>query len=331
MDPQLLAALLSRTIPGQPGYDPKYGGIGGSQYDPSAQDVPAAAPEEEEITVQDKGWKSKYNTQIFGGDFAPGKKWSNILGAIGDSLLIGSGADPIYRKHLEQLRQSEAAEGFTQDPRHAAERLNFVTPGAGEKMWDSAQDNERLNAAAQQQAANTASIIQARKELSDKNFDERQAAFMGAANKDTWPKIRNKIIADYAARGRELPVELPEDYDAAKIALTQRYGIDPDKQATIDGTADYRRRMLGYRYAAEEGRNDRAEKTLSVRQSEGEATRRARAEEAARRRQWDLDHPKGKGGRRAGSATPVQGSVGVSAPKTVKFGRDANGRPYVIK
>lgn len=50
-------------------------------------------------------------------------RFRDILGAIGDGMLIGSGGDPIYQPRAEQRRMGQALIGYGQDPTSAAERL----------------------------------------------------------------------------------------------------------------------------------------------------------------------------------------------------------------
>lgn len=312
MDPAILAALFGKSVPGQSGYDPRRNGIGGGAYDPQPQDAPsqAASTEPESYEVTDDALPpSKYSTQLFGGDFAPGKKWSNVLGMIGDALLVGSGADPIYNKQLQQLRESEAMGGFTQDPRQAAENLAVMNPGGAAKLWNDTQDNER-------QQAEFAVRQQQQKELSEANVHKRNLAYLGAATAATYPGIKARVMKDYADRGMTPPFDLPETFDPAAVRQILRGGVDPKDQITMDNTEAYRKARLAQGSQFEAGRNYRTGVTTGVRQSEGEKTRTFQADE----------HTKDREVRKEIAATR-----GRSKPTNVKMGVRPDGSRYVIQ
>lgn len=60
----------------------------------------------------------------------------DVLGLVGDSLLVGSGRDSVYDKVRQREREGDAMAGFTADPDAAAERMSGINPGAASKMQD---------------------------------------------------------------------------------------------------------------------------------------------------------------------------------------------------
>ena len=70
----------------------------------------------------------------------------DILGFVGDSLLVGSGKDPFYGKTRQRERIGDAMAGFTQDPNGAAERLTAIDPVMAKTVQDLAI-NEQLKRA----------------------------------------------------------------------------------------------------------------------------------------------------------------------------------------
>ncbi len=60
----------------------------------------------------------------------------DVLGILGDSLLVGSGRESVYDKARQREREGDAMAGFTADPAAAAERMTGLNPAAAAKMQD---------------------------------------------------------------------------------------------------------------------------------------------------------------------------------------------------
>lgn len=67
----------------------------------------------------------------------------DILGFVGDSLLVSSGKDPFYGKTRQREQEGDAMAGFTRDPGAAAERMTGVNPAVAQQLQTLAL-NEQL-------------------------------------------------------------------------------------------------------------------------------------------------------------------------------------------
>lgn len=112
----------------------------------------------------------------------------DILGTIGDALLIGTGRDPLYRPQRRQELAAEAMAGYNDDPLAAIERYaQFDPAGAQEMRADylaNVAEQERLAREAEVEAAQfertmtdrerQTDILESRAESYDRNIDINQ-------------------------------------------------------------------------------------------------------------------------------------------------------------
>lgn len=83
----------------------------------------------------------------------------DVLGLLGDSLLVGSGRESIYDKVRERERLSDAMAGFTQDYNGAAERVAAYSPKLAYQLKELAGQEEIKKAQLESLAANRKSLI----------------------------------------------------------------------------------------------------------------------------------------------------------------------------
>jgi len=89
----------------------------------------------------------------------------DVLGLLGDSLLVGSGKDSVYDKVRQREVEGDAMAGFTRDPAAAAERMTGVNPEVARQLQTLAV-NEQLKQA-QLKSANAARESQ----IADRQFE----------------------------------------------------------------------------------------------------------------------------------------------------------------
>lgn len=92
----------------------------------------------------------------------------DVLGLLGDTLLVGGGDNAIYAPRRAQEREGDALFGFTQNPLQAIERLAAENPDAAAKLWTQFQQAEQAKAVFQGQQAGRES------QINDRNFDNRE-------------------------------------------------------------------------------------------------------------------------------------------------------------
>lgn len=194
-------------------------------------DIPVTAPKQRSLPPEDL--RSPPN-DIKTGELIPRKGMfgvkgtlRDVLGALGDSFLIGSGKQAIYRPGREQEKLASALYGYSEDPRAAAERVGILNPQMGYEMQNDLDQREvmakRYEAMARQQQ-----LAQA-----DKGYKIR-AAFAGtlkdAASYAKGLPTLKKISERYGLDG-----DIPDTYDAAAVSQLYDQGIDPvNRERLID-------------------------------------------------------------------------------------------------
>ena len=133
----LLNALLGKERNAQQQMAAGLPGQGVSPIDP-VQAAPAPITgDPEEIAVSGS---SPFGTLKRGlvqtGPFSMGQTGGNILGLIGDALLVQSGNQKQYDPRLQQARAAEALASYTDDPMDAIRRLNEIDPAAAAELAD---------------------------------------------------------------------------------------------------------------------------------------------------------------------------------------------------
>ena len=183
---------------------------------------------------------------LFGGGFR------DILGSIGDALLIANDADPMYAT-------KKAMDGFTDDPLAAIKRLAKVNAPLAQKYYNDYLDSQASAATVAEQARGH--DITREKNL----FEEEQkvrgitASMLNTATDSTFGPLRDRALKFAASKGYDLSGELPSTVEEAK---NWARGTMEMKDQEAAGYRDARlgqfERGLGIQEDAEYGRNFRA-------------------------------------------------------------------------
>lgn len=106
----------------------------------------------------------------------------DILGLVGDTFLIGSGANPIYMPRRDQERLGDAAAGYTEDPRAAAERLAQLPGGLqiGRDLLEEAQNSDLKKAQLESLTATREDLAASRRAS---RYDKARPALTALFNK----------------------------------------------------------------------------------------------------------------------------------------------------
>jgi len=136
----------------------------------------------------------------------------NVLGALGDAFLVGSGRDAVYRPRMERQQIANAMAGFETNPAMAASRIaGTAAPGASDiaqKMFDQANNVELRKT--QQESNNL--YRQSMNEDRQARSDDRRRGIIGG------------LLQAAAATGD------PKKYEAARtraLQMADGTGIDP--------------------------------------------------------------------------------------------------------
>lgn len=294
---QQARAAQGQTLPPVPALPPMAG-------DPMPTDEAAG----NEIVVEDDPITSRYKRGLVTkGPFSMGRTGGNILGLLGDAMLVQSGNQKQYEPRLQQARASEAMAGYTDDPMDAIQRLNEVDPPAAAALMDKLRahqlDTDKLGVEA----------IGANDEF-EGTTHERAQALIGAATESTYPAMRERYYNYYASRGIDPMYELPVEFDEDAIRSLATAGIPVGDQRELEEKARYNTGILEQNAKNEFGRN--------WREAYGEikADKRSNRSEAGRETRNVRDNRTRRDTAKGGSARP-----------TIKFGTRKDGTRYVIR
>jgi hypothetical protein len=190
-------------------------------------------------------------------------KKASFLAHLGDAYLVSQGLQPGFVKGRMNKNVKDAMRDFSQDPVAAIRRLNMI-PGLQDKAWDMYNqhtDNERAEGTLDRQNR----VLDMR---NDDYIYNQTAGMMGAANENTWDKMRELALERARARGgnvEALEGIIPKEYDPESVEFIRYGAIKPkdqvrlgQQQEAIDNTKNYRENRLKQFDEQEEGRNNRA-------------------------------------------------------------------------
>jgi len=229
----------------------------------------------------------------------------DIIGSIGDALLVQGGRNPVYAPQKREEKLGVAMQGFDQDPEGAIARMRQL--GFGK---EAAEAREALmKQKAEQQKL---SFLQRKEDREDREAtnEEYEAGLdlggrLGAAmNEDNYPAMRELYKKFYVSRGMEPPVNLPDEYNPEAVQSIVDLGVDAAKRmeleiarAKAEDLAKYRDRYLGIQEKTADSLATTREATIADKavgreiQREAEVGRNTRAANA----------PPKKGERRTGT------------------------------
>lgn len=175
----------------------------------------------------------------------------NVLGTIGDALLINSGAPPLFRQQVQREEQEDALADYNTDPEGAINRLAKVNPDAAAKMranlfkqrkaeYDQQVKTEEIayerqqdslfNGIKQEEAARDAKKFEAEQFVRNRGI---AGQILTTANAQNYSQIKDRIANIFKERGEDLPVNLPDTYDKTTIDALIRSSIDVEDNLRI--------------------------------------------------------------------------------------------------
>lgn len=149
----------------------------------------------------------------------------DILGGLGDALLISEGRAPLYRQQRQREKEGEAMAGFQTDPLGSIEKMASVNGQLAQRMMTAHQSSVN-NAAklrqAEAKAARQAGIDEVT--LAGKKADNLKKArgvggrMLQQAKPDgsNWASVRQLLNTVFEKRGIENPFDLPEEFPGAE-------------------------------------------------------------------------------------------------------------------
>ena len=207
----------------------------------------------------------------------------DIIGAIGDAFLVQGGAKPMYQQRRQMERESDALQGFVDNPLAAIERMAQENPEAALEMYNDFATQERYKTQEARQ----------RRDSDDDYTDrvlQRAGNLMAAANDGNRSQVSAQVENYLKAKGVTSPVPIEQlvnyGYSADKRIDDQRMA-----QRDADRNNQFSER-LSYLEGRDAANREVRREGYQVRTSEGEATRKSRESIAAmsrdeRRRQFN--------------------------------------------
>lgn len=204
----------------------------------------------------------------------------DVLGLVGDAFLVQGGRNPMYQPKRQQERESDAIQGYAQDPVAALERLAEINPQAAMKAFEQLSVQQARQQAQTQREAEFKAGSKKRaleeQQLQEKvvssQLDNIGRAISSPSAKKNWPRMKENLYQNMINLGLEdyaelLPDEWNEDIgktfmDPAKLQTLLQQSRSLESRERIAGQSDATRR-LGIRTSAntaamnEAGRNAR--------------------------------------------------------------------------
>lgn len=286
----------------------------------SQDDAAVLAPQRDEIDMTIAAKSPRTQSGLLKGGFQVGRTGGNILGLIGDALLVGSGNKAAYGPRLQNQRAAEAVEGFPDDPLGAFNKLGQVDATSREQAlrgFNDYQDNER-------QALMERRLAEAAEAKRKETAMDRIYSMIGVIRPDgsNYSAVKD-LVGTYAQRhGVELPTPLPDQF-SPEVLDYRKVAIDPDDQVDDERLTETMKRTDADRDAARTNtQNYRQERLKQI------DTRESRQASEGNRRMSQADQRiaiakerASKSGKRGGSDAPPGAKEGQKVKRMV------NGKP----
>ena len=171
----------------------------------------------------------------------------DILGIVGDTLMMNSGIDPVFMPTRRGEAVSDAMGSYGTNPLGAVQQVSAIDPKLGQQYLEQYQkeitskralDYQRSKDLKEQDNADRRFAFDVGKE----DYDRYQKVAPGlygmiaGANEKTYPGIRQKALAISSKYGQPLPIDLPERYDNGVASSYKNLAVSPTAQAQLEAT-----------------------------------------------------------------------------------------------
>jgi hypothetical protein len=169
----------------------------------------------------------------------------DILGTLGDAFLVQSGNKPVYSAQREQEKEGDAMRDFVANPMQAVQRLAAENPELAAKIHNELTRNTAYS-----------SNLQADNDVKTMGI---VGSLLRTATPQNWEGIKSTIGKISAARGYQLPFDLPEQFDPDFVEQNKYFGAQPTAALTDERRGESiseRRDYHGRTADAADTRND---------------------------------------------------------------------------
>lgn len=197
----------------------------------------------------------------------------DILGSLGDALLIGQGGKAIYSPQRKQEKMAEAMHGYEQDPQAAIARLAQLNPDEARKLQDSLS----------KKATRKAELSFSQDDNTRRNEDHKLtrynkamgvgAKLLGGANKENYSAMKQLYEQFFTNRGMDVPFQLGDEYSEEGLEQAVRtLGMDAKSRERLEFDEGKQDNLEAYRQGTLE---DKARgRDIQSRNSDSQDTRR---------------------------------------------------------
>lgn len=214
--------LLGR--PDAPFIDPAALGYGRPEVHP--------LPEPEPIAVEGNPIRSGYREGLLGGAFGVGRTGGNILGILGDALLMNEGLDPIYQQRLQRARASEALADYRQEPGRAIDAYAQIDPQGAATLADKQRE------IALDTQTTQSNLEKAAREREDYINNLGAGYLSTVTDQQSYDRVLGILDNLYDRAGLENPYRriLPENYNEAAIQAGLGFPLQAKDRANLEIT-----------------------------------------------------------------------------------------------
>lgn len=168
--------------------------------------IPRSLDNRDFISQRDQDNKNGREATQHKGLFGVKGTLRDVLGFLGDSLLVGSGKDAIYGKTRQRELEGDAMAGFTQDPLGASERMTGINPGRAQELQELAINEQIKQAQLKSMDAQRRSVIDQNSLENITKLRNLAARMLGSPGGQKNPELAFKQINDLA-RGYGVSIE----------------------------------------------------------------------------------------------------------------------------
>lgn len=196
----------------------------------------------------------------------------NILGMIGDALMVGQGGQPLYTQGVRGEKIGDATKMMDLDPMAAIQRIAGIDPKLGQEYLADYQKEQGATAKREGDQRNDDRTYGLNRDRfafdRGKEFNPVAAGYITTATEQSWPMVRDKTRAAYKNMGIEPPFEIPDTWSPDIKNQWGNQAVDPKAQYQ-QGQQNYRTEAgitaaNGRNAAGIEAANSRHEGTLGV-------------------------------------------------------------------
>lgn len=337
-------AMLLQSLAGGPSSPPPPMRMpdDGSGFGQTAQVPSPASPSsvQTQLLTQAPAPTATSDPYQFKGRFGIKGTARDILGTIGDALLLQAGRQPIYAPQRQQEREAMALQDFTKNPSDAIQALSRVNPKMAVELQAAMASQKNAELASQRMFRDST-------EKYNNIVIDRALGMLRTAKPDNYSAVSKTVKNYLQAKGVEAPFELPDTYDADAINSALMFGVAPKTQYTEEKKDERLVTTEGGKNARAAARNKTTLQAAGISQAgqnertllrEDRQDRRLTITEAGKDRRTEkkggaLAAILGGGNTQNGGGTASKGGGKYGPPGTVlyqngnRFVVDSNGKP----